>query len=259
MSADLLFSRQPGNANNDVVAIALLLASVAILVNARSAERPRAAARRAGLAAGLALGTKLTIVPPGRRADDRRHRHRGLGRARSGPRAPGSPACFAGGGLWYVRDLIVVGDPVPVRRHRPAVEARGARGPRALLGRPLPDRHRRLGPLLQAGPGGAARRPLAAHPARGRRRRRRSGLWRGRAPRADARRRGRRLGRRLPADAARGLGARRACRSASGSTSATWRPALALGLVLAAIPPPLLKDEWRSAGGAPAQSGCSRS
>ena len=32
MSADLMFSRQPGNANNDVVAIALLLASAAILV-----------------------------------------------------------------------------------------------------------------------------------------------------------------------------------------------------------------------------------
>src|SRR5262249_35821126 len=39
MAANLLFSRQPGNANNDVVAIALFLGSVAILLNARWPER----------------------------------------------------------------------------------------------------------------------------------------------------------------------------------------------------------------------------
>ena len=38
-SANLLFSRQPGNANSDIVAIALLLASVAILVNAVALPR----------------------------------------------------------------------------------------------------------------------------------------------------------------------------------------------------------------------------
>ena len=32
MAANLLFSRQPGNANNDVVAIALFLSAVAVLV-----------------------------------------------------------------------------------------------------------------------------------------------------------------------------------------------------------------------------------
>ena len=53
MSANLLFSRQPGNANNDVVAIALLLASVAILVNARSTS-----ARGPLLVAGLAAGPR---------------------------------------------------------------------------------------------------------------------------------------------------------------------------------------------------------
>src|SRR4051812_5943692 len=35
MAANLLFSRQPGNANNDVVAIALILSSVALLINSR--------------------------------------------------------------------------------------------------------------------------------------------------------------------------------------------------------------------------------
>src|SRR4051794_33234564 len=84
MAANLLFSRQPGNANNDVVAIALFLSSVALLLNARwpdrstarrattaditgvpaSAGPPSGTLLVAGLAAGLALGTKLTVVPP---------------------------------------------------------------------------------------------------------------------------------------------------------------------------------------------------
>ena len=111
MSANLLFSRQPGNANNDVVAIALLLASVAILVNARSATA-RGPLIVAGLAAGLALGTKLTIVPP-------------VGAltigviaiAASGDRLRAAGAwlagLLAGGGLWYLRDLIASGTPFP--------------------------------------------------------------------------------------------------------------------------------------------------
>src|SRR3954468_17489212 len=75
MAANLLFSRQPGNANNDVVAIALFLSAVAVLVNSRwparvpSGERqpggpPSGTLMVAGVAAGLALGTKLTVVPP---------------------------------------------------------------------------------------------------------------------------------------------------------------------------------------------------
>src|SRR4051794_41186894 len=75
MAANLLFSRQPGNANNDVVAIALFLSSVALLLNVRWPDRsssaeggasgpPSGILLVAGLAAGLALGTKLTVVPP---------------------------------------------------------------------------------------------------------------------------------------------------------------------------------------------------
>jgi hypothetical protein len=127
MSANLLFSRQPGNANNDVVALALLLASAAILLNAREATA-RGPLLAGGLAAGLALGTKLTVVPPvaaltvgvlvlawlggtyGVASDSR----------------PGSPwgrllraagawigGLAVGGGLWYVRNLIVSGTPFP--------------------------------------------------------------------------------------------------------------------------------------------------
>ena len=65
MSANLLFSRQPGNANNDVVAIALLLARGRDpACNAAPGDRPRRRCSSPGLAAGLALGTKLTVVPP---------------------------------------------------------------------------------------------------------------------------------------------------------------------------------------------------
>ena len=39
MAANLLFSRQPGNANNDVVAIALFLSAVALLLNSRWPRR----------------------------------------------------------------------------------------------------------------------------------------------------------------------------------------------------------------------------
>jgi hypothetical protein len=111
MSADLLYSRQPGNANNDVVVIALLLAAVALLVNSRVPTAPGTLIT-AGLAAGLALGTKLTVVPL-------------IGAltigviviAAAGERLRAAWAwgagLLAGGGLWYARDLIVSGSPFP--------------------------------------------------------------------------------------------------------------------------------------------------
>jgi hypothetical protein len=196
MAANLLFSRQPGNANNDVVAIALFLSSVAILLNARwlgvsapraapaapaavgqprgpgstwlsssaPAGRPWAGAEpsslpdpapppvpdpaprtvpdgsptgmliTAGLAAGLAIGTKLTVVAPvlaltagviliaggGQR-----------GRAALGWGA----GLLAGGGLWYLRNLIVSGNPFPWQDIGPIqhAEALEGRDPHAIV------------------------------------------------------------------------------------------------------------------------------
>lgn len=111
MSADLMFSRQPGNANNDVVAIALLLATVAVLVNARRATAvgPLAVA---GLAAGLALGTKLTVVPPVAALTIGVIVLAGAGHRVRAALAWGG-GLFVGGGLWYMRDLIVAGTPFP--------------------------------------------------------------------------------------------------------------------------------------------------
>ncbi len=130
MSADLMFSRQPGNANNDIVAIALFLSSVAILVNAAGwrtpdggpadipkkslmADGPAAGVLVvAGLAAGLALGTKLTAVPPVLALS--------IGViviSEAGTRGRAAlawiGALLAGGGLWYVRNAIVAHTPFP--------------------------------------------------------------------------------------------------------------------------------------------------
>jgi hypothetical protein len=121
-----LVVREPGAAKNDLMAAALLLAAVAILVNAwaaRRAHNPKVggsngslpvgwALAAAGLAVGLAVGTKSTAVavaagltlavlllaPTGRRWA-----------------AAGwwfIPA-FLGGGYWYLRNLIVAGNPLP--------------------------------------------------------------------------------------------------------------------------------------------------
>jgi hypothetical protein len=113
-----LVVREPGAAKNDLMAAGLLLVGIAILVeawNAQPEERralfgwPLAAA---GLAVGLAAGTKVTVLalsgalsvavlvlaPAGKRW-----------------RAAGwwfVPALI-GGGYWYLRNLFVAGNPLP--------------------------------------------------------------------------------------------------------------------------------------------------
>jgi hypothetical protein len=141
-----LVVREPGAAKNDLMAAALLLAAIAILVN-REAYVPRVAWRRgspiaegaaapehmgeavatgpaaempslamAGLATGMAVGTKSTAVamaaaltvaivflaPAGRRWA-----------------AAGwwFAAALAGGGYWYLRNLVVAGNPLPQLEH----------------------------------------------------------------------------------------------------------------------------------------------
>jgi hypothetical protein len=120
-----LVVRDPGAAKNDLMAAALLLASIAILVQAWSSSVPswsQAPIRNrrmegwgvaaAGLAAGLAAGTRVTglamagaltvavvvLAGPGRRWV-----------------AAGwwfVPALL-GGGFWYLRNLVVAGNPIP--------------------------------------------------------------------------------------------------------------------------------------------------
>jgi hypothetical protein len=169
MAANLLFSRQPGNANNDVVAIALFLSSVALLLNSRWPGRvPRSTAGPpsgtllvAGLAAGLALGTKLTVVPPVLALTVGVIWISGAGyRLRASAEWIG--AMVVGGGYWYVRNLIVSGNPFPWQDIGPIhhAEALQGRHPYAIVhyatdtgvwGRYFtPALHERLGELWPA-------------------------------------------------------------------------------------------------------------
>lgn len=134
-----LVAREPGTAKNDIVVIALLLAAVALMINLarpsvgdksyvmRSDHRPRrnrgergGAGRLApgwplaltGLAVGLAAGTKVTALAPAA----------GLTLAALAVSPTGrrwwaalwwGGGLAAGGAFWYLRNLIVSGNPLP--------------------------------------------------------------------------------------------------------------------------------------------------
>lgn len=104
---------QPGGAYSDVVTLALLTATFAILVEAHRREAPSLAAYGvAGLAAGLALGTKFTMLVPVVALT--------IGVvvvAPKGQRLRRSEAWVVGvaltGLFWYYRNIIAVGNPLP--------------------------------------------------------------------------------------------------------------------------------------------------
>jgi hypothetical protein len=111
-------SDQAGEARNDIVGIFFLLAAVAIAVNAwtvRGGEErglSTGALLLAGLAAGLAAGTKLNFLLPCAVlvlglacVSPAGGRGRALGL--------GTVAALAGGGYWYLRNLAHTGNPLP--------------------------------------------------------------------------------------------------------------------------------------------------
>jgi len=108
-----IVTTQPGAALTDVVGLALLLSTVAILVNAeRIGQWATPEVFVAALAAGLAIGTKYTFIPAAGALT--------LGViaiARRGSRVRTGAAWLGGlsltGALWYLRNLVVVGNPIP--------------------------------------------------------------------------------------------------------------------------------------------------
>ena len=100
---------QAGSAANDVVAVFFLLAAVAVLMT--DPELP-AARVLAAVAAGLAVGTKLTVLAPVLALT--------IGVVAIAPRGRRLAATvlwlgplIVAGGFWYLRNLIAVGNPLP--------------------------------------------------------------------------------------------------------------------------------------------------
>jgi hypothetical protein len=126
-----VLSDQAGEARNDIVGIFFLLAAVAIALNAFKAETGGieegagdadevgsehavglGAFAVVGLAAGLAAGTKLNFLLPAAVLVLALPFAAPAGRCwRSF--AVGSLAAFAGGGYWYLRNLLQSGNPLP--------------------------------------------------------------------------------------------------------------------------------------------------
>ncbi|MGO9448468.1 MAG: hypothetical protein ACLP04_07400 [Solirubrobacteraceae bacterium] len=106
-SLPVLSGTQPGEAFNDIVGLAMLLVGVAVMVNAAGDRRLLAVA---GLALGIAVGTKFTFVIPAFVlvagivvCSTRGSRRRVLG-------ALALPLALTSG-WWYLRNLIAVGNP----------------------------------------------------------------------------------------------------------------------------------------------------
>ena len=141
-----VYADQPGEARNDIVATFFLLAAAALLANAaRSRAQPylssaAAPVALAGLAAGLAVGTKLNLAAPTLALT--------VGvivAAPAGRRVAASGAwvgaLLAGGGFWFARNLAHAGNPLPwasslgpVALPGPEDYLSGTREPHALIG-----------------------------------------------------------------------------------------------------------------------------
>jgi hypothetical protein len=112
LGSDPWLSSQPGEAYNDIAALALLLAAVAILVNGRAWQGGWRVLGVAGVAAGIAIGTKLTVAGPIAALSVGLIALSPAGTRRTVAAAWLSPI-LALGSFWYLRNLLLVGNPLP--------------------------------------------------------------------------------------------------------------------------------------------------
>jgi hypothetical protein len=112
MTIPLVALSEAGTAKDDLLSLVGLLAAVVFVIHPAASRAGRAAVVLSGLAAGIAVGTKLTVAVPvaalfvciviGAR--------RGT---RASIAATWAAAAFVTGGYWYVRNLFIVGSPIP--------------------------------------------------------------------------------------------------------------------------------------------------
>ena len=131
LDANMLLLYQPGDAKNDTAGLFFLLAAAAILVNADAQRRaaadsahtlhsggpplraalPNGALVVAGLAAGLALGTKLNLLAPFALLT------LGVIAVSAGYRWRATwiwvASALVTGGFWFIRNLVHAGNPLP--------------------------------------------------------------------------------------------------------------------------------------------------
>jgi hypothetical protein len=113
VSLPVLSVTQPGGAFNDIAGLAMLLAAVALAVNAAGDLTILAVV---GLALGLAVGTKVTFIVPAIVLGAGLTLRAPRGRRRAAAALLGASVVLTGG-WWYLRDLIDVGNPLGLRMH----------------------------------------------------------------------------------------------------------------------------------------------
>ncbi len=123
LESHILIVREPAAAKNDLAVAALLLAAIAILINAWAAREAAKGEGRpalpvgwplaaAGLSVGLAAGTKVTVLALAGALSVAVIALAPAGRRRAAAAWWFVPALL-GGGYWYLRNLIAVGNPIP--------------------------------------------------------------------------------------------------------------------------------------------------
>ena len=129
LESHILIVREPAAAKNDLAVAALLLAAIAMLITAwtqretagggevgRSALPVGWPLAAAGLAVGLAAGTKVTVLALAGALSVVAIALAPAGRRRAAAAWWFVPALL-GGGYWYLRNLIAVGNPIPEIAH----------------------------------------------------------------------------------------------------------------------------------------------